>query len=417
MPQTRYGVSPWLRSFPRSRQPSYPRHRGPLDIDVAIVGGGLTGCATAYAFAAAGVKVALFEAERIGQASTARAGGVMASEPALDFEAIEKLHGRRAARHLWQAWRRAALDGAATLRRLRVQCRLEPRELLQLATAGLFAPDGSEKRLQREWQARHAAGVDGVIVKRAALARAVRTEASLAIRTKDSAVLDPYRACLGLAAAATKRGAQLFERSAVRRVKFGRRDATIETIGGTVKTRRVIIATGLPTPELFKPLRRHFTPMDTYFVMSEPVPAAIRHQMAPAGLVLRDRHVPPHTLHWVDEGRRFVFSGADQPSVPARQQERALVQRTGQLMYELSMIYPAISGLRPEYGWHATYGATVDGIPCIGPHRNFPHHLFALGATNQGLAAAFLASRILLREHLGEPTKADEVFGFARILG
>ena len=31
------------------------------DIDVAIVGGGLTGCATAYAFAAAGIRVALFE--------------------------------------------------------------------------------------------------------------------------------------------------------------------------------------------------------------------------------------------------------------------------------------------------------------------------------------------------------------------
>ena len=46
---TKYGTSPSIDRFPKSRVPSYPRQRGPLEIDVAIVGGGLTGCATAYA--------------------------------------------------------------------------------------------------------------------------------------------------------------------------------------------------------------------------------------------------------------------------------------------------------------------------------------------------------------------------------
>ena len=70
---TRYGRSPWVDSFPRSRVPSYPKHKGQLTADVVIVGGGLTGCATAYAFAAAGVRVVLLEADRIGQGSS---GGV-----------------------------------------------------------------------------------------------------------------------------------------------------------------------------------------------------------------------------------------------------------------------------------------------------------------------------------------------------
>ena len=48
----------------------YPRHRRHRVIEVVIVGGGITGCATAYAFAAAGVSVALVEAGAIGQAGT-----------------------------------------------------------------------------------------------------------------------------------------------------------------------------------------------------------------------------------------------------------------------------------------------------------------------------------------------------------
>ena len=59
---TTYGSSPWVDRFPKSRLPSFPRYRGTSTVDVVIVGGGLTGCASAYAFAAAGVKVMLLEA-------------------------------------------------------------------------------------------------------------------------------------------------------------------------------------------------------------------------------------------------------------------------------------------------------------------------------------------------------------------
>ena len=55
----------------------------------------------------------------------------------------------------------------------------------------------------------------------------------------------------------------------------------------------------------------------------------------------------------------------------------------------------------------------MDGLPYIGPHRNYPHHLFAWGlGTN--VASAFLASRILLRHYTGHADKDDEPFGFAR---
>ena len=78
------------------------------------------------------------------------------------------------------------------------------------------------------------------------------------------------------------------------------------------------------------------------------------------------------------------------------------MQRTGQLMYELSTIYPEISGILPEYGWEAPYALTAEGLPYIGPHRNFPHHLFAFGDASRSVTGAYLASRVLLRHHLGE---------------
>ena len=66
MTRTRYGVSPWIDQVPKRRRPDYPRFQGTHDYLAVIVGGGLTGTMTAYAFAAAGVNVALLEADRIG---------------------------------------------------------------------------------------------------------------------------------------------------------------------------------------------------------------------------------------------------------------------------------------------------------------------------------------------------------------
>ncbi len=91
--RTRYGVPFWLDRYPKARQPSYPRHRGALDVQVAMLGGGLTGCSTAYVFAAAGVRVALVEANRIGQGGSASCPGLLRLEPAVPFDALKTQHG------------------------------------------------------------------------------------------------------------------------------------------------------------------------------------------------------------------------------------------------------------------------------------------------------------------------------------
>ena len=177
----------------------------------------------------------------------------------------------------------------------------------------------------------------------------------------------------------------------------------------------VVVATGDPTAD-FRALRRHVTPVERYFVLTEPLPAAMRRSIG-AHTALRDRRDPPHEIRWTRDDRLLV-SGADQPR-PARVTDaartRTLVQRTGQLMYQLSLVYPAISGLQAAHGWQAPASLTADGVPCIGLHRNYPRHLFALGLGRNGPGAAFLASRILLRAVQGEAARGDEYFAFSRL--
>ena len=256
----------------RSRAfPSYPRHRGHLDTDVIIVGGGLTGCATAYAFAAAGLKVALIDAAQLGRGSSGSALGWIADTPGVSFQQVETAVGLRDARRAWQAWRRAALDFAALVRRLDLKCQLAPTRDAggrPHGRAGGPAEAGAEnapggRYRHRLWSP----------------AAPPQTETGMAatgaLRTHDGATVDPYRAALGLAAAAAERGAAIFERSTATKIKFGSKSVLVQTEGGTIGADRVVVATGRPTP-LYKALMRHFWPQRSFFALTERIPAKVR---------------------------------------------------------------------------------------------------------------------------------------------
>jgi glycine/D-amino acid oxidase-like deaminating enzyme len=406
VPRTHYGVRYWLDRFPASRKPSYPPHRGELKAEVAIVGGGAIGCVVAYVFAAAGIDVALFESGRLAEGEAAGASGIVVHEPETDLHSLVKLHGLRDARHLYQTARRGSLEYLSAIRRLRIDCGVQSVDAMH---AGI-GPDGS-LRVQKEYAARREAGLEIASVNGSAFSRAIGAN-GFGVRTHDNATLDPYRATLGFARAAAARGARIFERSAVTRVKPRRHSVDIKTRGGIVSASKVVLATGYPTDD-FKPLRRRFVRSNAYAVLTPELPAAVRREMTPPNLVLRDTASPDHWLRWV--GNRVLFLGADQPKVPDRAKDKAVVHRAMQLMYELSVLRSAISGIMPEYAWDVDYSRTIDGVPYFGPHRNYPHHLFAFGGGPGGIGLTFAAARILLRSYLGKPEKGDEPFSFTRI--
>jgi glycine/D-amino acid oxidase-like deaminating enzyme len=405
----RRGVPFWFDRFPTSRRPSYPRYRGASEADVAIVGGGLTGCACAWSFAAAGIGVTVLEADRIGAGSTAGAIGLIREDFDGSFQQAASAYGLRASRLLWQDLRRASLDLAAAVRRLRIRCDLAPTDLIH------FTPRDADavRRLRREYQARRDAGLDHTWMTAGRLARECAIEGGAAILTRGAA-FDPYRACLGFASAAASHGAAVHEASAVRRIRAGRKHVDVTTAGGTVRARAVIVATGAPIPDL-RGLRRHLRPREGYAVVTEPLPAAVRRELGMRRAALGDSVEPPHFLRWLSDDR-VLFAGADQDPVPARARQKALVQRTGQLMYELSTVYPAVSGAQPDWSWAYGHDETVDGLPYIGTHRNYPRHLFALGHARHGAGVSWLAARVLLRHFQGNPAKGDAMLGFGRIL-
>jgi glycine/D-amino acid oxidase-like deaminating enzyme len=406
----RYGLRVWDDRTPLARRTAWPAWKpsktpGGDTADVVIVGGGLTGCASAYAFASAGHDVVLCEAGRIAAGATGGSAGILFPGFDGNFSSHAAMHGLRAARAMWQQARRGTLDFAAVLRRLAIRCDLEATTIVTTSR--------DPKALAKEIAARREAGLTMTRIAPAALSRESALE-GVAMRTPDVFTFDPVRAALGLAAHAAKQGARIFEKSTVTRIKHLPRGkgVQVKTAAGVITARAAVVATGSPGA-LVAQLRRHFITRDTYFVVTDAMPAAMRRTAGTRTSALMDTGDPPHTLRWLKDDR-VMFAGADQAVVPPRLRDRALTQRTGQLLYELSLMYPDVSGIQPAYAWDAPLVTTADGAPFIGPHRNLPGHLFALGLGRHGDGLAWLAARALVRHFEGEPTKEDLLFEFSR---
>jgi glycine/D-amino acid oxidase-like deaminating enzyme len=411
--RTKYGVSPWVDAFPSSKRLQFPRFKSAAastssSLPIVIVGGGLAGCCTAYALAAAGVKVVLLEADRIGSGGAKTSTGVLQAEAALSFRELDDRHGRRGARAMFDMSRRAVLDLAATVRRLGIKAHVETGDAIRITPA--YGAD--DKAIAREIKLRREADLDAIALKAAVATRETGVEHSTGgVRLHDWGQADPYRLLVGFARAAIERGATFFEQSPVRRIKVRRKQVDVHSAAGVIAADTVIVCTGEPT-ELFRSLKRHFRFEERYAVLTEKLPAAIRRQIAAKARIVTDASSPAHVVQWIDDDR-LLISGADQERTAQRGKDKVLVQRTGQLMYELLRMYPAISGLMPQYGWAIPSAVTADGAMYAGPHRNYPRHLFAW-ATRHDPAQAFLASRVLLRHVTGETEKDDLFFAFTR---
>ena len=397
-----------MDAVPVKKRREFPAFRGVIDQPVVVVGGGMSGAMAAYACATAGMKVLLLEADRIGSGGSGRATGLLSGEACDSYRDLEARAGRRAARAIFDSLQSAPRELAHTIKRLGIKA--------GFGLAGglrMLPPGQSDKLLRREFTARHDTGLDAAWLTPAAITRQAAVESAGGMRLPDAGFVDPYKLTLGFLSAAMKRGVKVYEKSRVKKITFTRKTATAFLDGGAITTTNLVIAIGEPT-SLFKPLKRHLRHEDRYAVLTEPLSAAVRAELGQRASVLTDTETPAHHL-WFTADNRALFAGGDQKRPPDRLQEKTLVQRTGQLMYELSRMYPAISGAAPAYGWDVPLAHPVDGVLYAGSHRNFPFHHFAFG-TSHDPARAYLASRIILRSVQGRPQKEDEFFSFARNL-
>jgi glycine/D-amino acid oxidase-like deaminating enzyme len=381
---------------------------GSREADVAIVGGGMTGALAALAFAEAGARVVVLEAARVGLGSTAASSALLLQEPDQGLGELSRRYGRAAGRRIWTLSRDAVRNFVSTITTHRIACDLVERDSL------FYAVDAeAEQRLRAEFQLRARAGFDEQWLTPGAMRREAGIAARGAIRSRGNAQFDPYKACLGVIRAAADAGAEVFERSPVRRVERHKNRMCVRTRSGRVLADRVIIATGYATSQ-FRPLAGRFRMLRTYVLATPPLNSSARRELGFGDVMVWDTERPYHYARWTTD-HRLLLGGGDRPVRQGRRRDQEFATATGELRTEFEAMLPALADIGIDGAWEGLFAMTPDSLPYIGPHRRYPGHLFALGYGGNGMTFGVLAARMLLEQWRGESSPDHRLFRFGRL--
>lgn len=385
---------------------------GDLDVDVAIVGAGLTGLWTAHYLAEADptLRIAVLEAEVAGYGASGRNGGWCSALFPASLETLAALpradgrpHGRAGALAQHAAMRGSVTEVARAAAAEGIDAQLARGGTIDLARSpAQLVRARSEVARARAW----GRGEDDLrLLDRAGAEEHVRAEGTRgATYTPDCAALHPARLVRGLARAVERRGVRVLEQTPVTAVAPGR----CGTPRGVVRAEVVVRATEGWTAHL-PGHERDVVPVYSLVIATEPLPAEV---WAEIGLARREtftdhRHLIVYGQRTADG--RLVFGGRGAPYHlgsairPGHDRDPRVHAR---LLATLREMFPVLArgrGVRVTHAWGGALGIPRDWCASVGLDRG-TGLAWAGGYVGDGVATTNLAGRTLRDLVLGRDT-------------
>ena len=375
----------WLAGEPPKPRPSYD---GSRQAEVAVVGGGIVGAATALALAESGADVVLVEARRVAEGVTGHSTAKVSALHETQYTQISRGVGRDAA----AAYAALNLEGVAAVAALAFEHEIECS--METAPNYIYSqePEGAAK-VEAEAQAAQDAGVEVELTADTDLPFDVEAAARLGGQIAfDSAAFT--RALISQAEAA---GASVHEGSRVVGVKHGSPCVLSFESGHELKADRVVLATHMPLLDrglFFARVR----PQASYAVSAPAADAPIGMYLGIGSSTRSIRSAPR------PDGSRSVIVGGEGHKVGQGEGANAYETLSGWLAdrFDAGAV---------EHRWSAHDLMSPDELPFIGPLAPFsPRILVATGFSKWGLAAGVAAAGMLARELKGDPDPRRETF-------
>lgn len=354
--------------------------------DVAVIGGGLTGCSAALALARKGARVVLLEAETIGHAASGRNGGMCNNGFAQDYGLMAARFGHDVANRLYRAFD-AGVDAVERLvAEERIDCSFSRVGKLKLAAK----PEHVDKLARSQALLAAQVDPDTTMLGRAELADELGSDRFHgALLFRKSAGMHVGRFVRGLAEAAARRGVAMHEHTpmtGLRRAPGG--GHRIETPNGTLHAAQVLLASGTSHTGPLGWFRRRIVPVGAFLIVTEPLPKQTLDQLLPR------RRMAVDTKNLVNYFRttpddRLLFGGRARFAVS---DPRSDAKSGAILEAALHEVFPALKRVRIDYCWGGMVDMTRDRLPRAG-ERNGVY--YSMGYSGHGTQMSTLMGSLM----------------------
>ncbi len=327
---------------------------GDRQADLVILGGGFTGCSAALHAAQAGLRVCLLEAQTIGFGGSGRNVGLVNAGLWLPPEVIETQMGIEAGKRL-----NAVLGEAPDLVFSLIEAEGISCEAVRNGTLHCAHSAGGLTDLRNRHRQLADRGAPVSILS--AQDTAARTGAQGfhgALHDARAGTIQPLAYVRGLAAAAIRHGAELFEQTPADHVLHDGHTWVVETPAGRVTAPNLLVATnayhggalGLDPPQS--------VPVHYFQIATAPLGDNLRGVVLPGAEGCWDTATVMSSFR-VDQAGRVILGGIGALQGAGKSQHPAWARR------KLAALYPALADQPIEHCWHGRISMTSDHVPKI----------------------------------------------------
>ena len=370
-------------------QTDYPELEGSIEADVAIVGGGFSGVATAVELSERGYKVVLLESNRIGWGASGRNGGQIIGGYGQNPGAFRSTIGS---------------EGVDIVEGMGVECvdiikqRIEKYNIDCDLKWG-YCEVGLKKRHLKSYQQWAEDDPAMHLLDQDQIKEYVNSELYLGgYYREDWGHIQPLNLCIGEAKVAQSLGANIFENSQVTNITYGD-NPVVTTQKGSVKAGHVILCGNAYMGKLVPYLDARVLPATSCIIGTEPLSdEQLRQTMVRDVAVCDSRTALDY--YRLSADKRLLFGGLSNYTGLEPTNAEAVMRN------KMAKVFPSLKNVKIDYSWSGRMGISVRRMPQIGRIKN-SNILYASGYSGHGVAPTHMTGRLLAEAVDGNTHRFD----------
>ncbi|MDP4170993.1 MAG: FAD-dependent oxidoreductase [Bacillota bacterium] len=381
-----------LAFWRETKLPAFDKLNEDITVDVAIVGGGITGITAAYLLSKEGLKVAVLEAGSILNGTTGHTTAKITAQHGLIYDELIHHIGEEKAKLYYKSH----AEGLEFIRSLvleqGIECDFSNEDAFIYASTDEYA-----EKIEQEWKAYQTLGIEGSLCESIPFPIDIKN----ALRMNHQAQFHPLKYLAGLLDSALHSGCAVYENTTAMDVEDADSDEpkVVTRDGHSISCRHVISASHFP----------FYDGMGFYFARMHQERSYVigvkTEKEFPGGMYISVDNPTRSIRSTPVEGGNLVIIGGEN-------------HKTGQgpdtfVHYEAlqDFAYHVLGTSEISYRWSAQDLITLDKIPYIGPvTKKKENILIATGYKKWGMTGGTLAARLLCDYVLKQENPYKEIY-------
>lgn len=350
-------------------------------VDLAVIGGGFMGLASAYHAAKQGLGVHVFEARRIGEGASGLNGGQVIPGLKYDPEWLLEHFGSTRGETAIQ-FAEGTADAVFDLIRDENLAVPHNRNGWIQACHTEAAMEAATVR-HRQWAAR---GADVTLLDASQIEKMIGTSNYHGgFLDRRAGTINPLAFTFELARIAEAAGARISENTACTRLQRNADGWTVTLAGGeAIRAKNVILATNAYSTSLVPGLEQSLVALHSFQIATEPLPDRIGRDILPGGQAVSDsRRILVYYRRTADN--RLILGGRGAMATPRHVDDWAHLERA------MMRLFPLLSDVKIEKRWFGRVAMTPDHLPHI--HEPEKGLVTIVGCQGRGIGLMTAASK------------------------